>query len=118
MDQIRILITAMPRLLREIVETMVAAQPDMIVAGQVKRSESVAAAARRVRADIVVLGDSLREHGEVPRRMLNEDPRLKLLAVAGDGRQAMLYEMRLHQAVIDDVSPGSLADAIRAMIVD
>jgi hypothetical protein len=71
-----------------------------------------------VRADVVILGQSLREPGEAPRRMLNKDPRLKLLAVADDGRHAMLYQMRLHQAVIYDVSPGSLADAIRSVIAD
>jgi DNA-binding NarL/FixJ family response regulator len=104
----------MPRMLHEIVEAMVSSQPDMIVTVPVRGRESVAAAARRVRADIVILGESHQETGRTPWRLLREDPRLKVLTISTDGHRATRHEMRPHQTVIDDISPESLIDAIRA----
>ena len=73
MEQIRILIV-MPRMLHEIVETTLSSQPDMTVTGPVRRTESVAAAARRVRPDIVILGESQEGAGGVPWQVFKENP--------------------------------------------
>jgi DNA-binding NarL/FixJ family response regulator len=118
LDPIRILITPMPRLLQQIIELMLASQPDMIVAGHAKPSESVARAAKRVRADLVVLRENEGGAGGTPWQMLNENPRLKILAITSDGHRATRYELRPHQVVIDDISPESLIDAIRATMAD
>jgi DNA-binding NarL/FixJ family response regulator len=112
--QIRILMTAMPHLLHEIVETMVTSQPDMASAGCVRRSESVAEAARRVRADLVILGENHEGADGAPWDVLNEYPRLKLLTISSDGHRATRYELRPHQVVIDEISPENLIGAIRA----
>ena len=114
LEQIRILIVAMPRMLHEIVEATVLSQPDMVVVGSVRRTESVAAAARHLHADIVILGESQERVGATPWQMVNENARLKLLMISNDGHRATRYEMRPHQVEIDDVSPDSLIDAIRA----
>jgi DNA-binding NarL/FixJ family response regulator len=117
LKQIRILIVAMPRMLHEIVETVVSSQPDMTVTEPVRRRESVAAAARRVRADIVILGESNDEPGEAPWRVLEENPSLKLLIIANNGHRATRYELRPHQVVIGDISPEDIIDAVRASMV-
>ena len=65
-----------------------ASQPGMIVAGQVRPSERVATAARRVRADLVILRESQEGATGTPWQVLNEDPRLKILAITGDGHRA------------------------------
>jgi DNA-binding NarL/FixJ family response regulator len=109
---IRILIAKMPRLLHEVVETMVSSQPDMIVTGQARESESVGAAARRLRADVVILTEDQEGGGVTPWEVLNEHPRLKLLTISSDGHRATRYKLRPHQVVIDDISPKSLIDAI------
>jgi hypothetical protein len=114
-DQIRILITAMPRLLHEIVERMVASQPDMSIAGQMRQSESIAAAATRTDAVVVILCGSEDQSNGGPWRVLEANPRLKLLAIGENGRRAARYELRPHKVVIEDVSAASLVDAIRAM---
>ena len=114
MDPIRILITPMPRLLQQIIERMLASQPDMIVTAQAKPSKSMATAAKRVRADIVILAESREGAGGTPWQVLNENPRLKLLTISRDGHRATRYELRPHEVVIDDISPKDLVDAIRA----
>jgi len=116
LDPIRILITPMPRLLQQIIERVLASQPDMIVAGHAKASESVATAVRRVRADLVILSDSRGGTGETPWQMLDENPRLKILAISSDGYRATRYELRRHQMVFDDISPELLINAVRAAV--
>ena len=114
LDPIRILITAMPRMLQEIIESVVSSQPDMTLTGPVRRMKSVAAAGRRVRADVVILGESQEHIGGTPWQMLNENPRLKIVTISPDGHRATRYEMRPHQVDLDDVSPEGLIHAIRA----
>jgi DNA-binding NarL/FixJ family response regulator len=116
LKQIRVLIAAMPRLLHEVVENVVSPQPDMILAGRAGPSESVATAARRVRADLVILRDSQEGAGGAPWQLLNENPRLKILAITSDGHRATRYELRPHQAVIDDIHPETLIEVIRAAV--
>ena len=118
MDAIRILITAMPRLLHQVVENMVASQPDMTLTAPVKQSESIAAAARRVRADLVIVSESRDEPSQTPWQVLDEHPHLKLMTISGDGHRATRYELRPHQLVIDDISSESLIDAVRAAMAD
>jgi DNA-binding NarL/FixJ family response regulator len=88
----------------------------MIVAGQVRPSERVATAARRVRADLVILRESQEGATGTPWQVLNEDPRLKILAITGDGHRATRYELRPHQVVIDDLDAERLIGAIRAAV--
>ena len=106
----------MPRLLQQIIEQTLAAQPDMIVVGQAETSEYVAAAARRVRADVVILRETQEVVDGTPWQTLNENPRLKVLMISTDGHRATRYELRPHQVVIDDIHPETLIDAIRAAV--
>jgi DNA-binding NarL/FixJ family response regulator len=108
----------MPRMLHEIVEAMVSSQPDMTVAAQVNGSESIAAAARRVRADLVILSESKDEPGQTLWQVLDEHPRLKLMTISSDGQRATRCELRPHRVVIDDISCDKLINAVRAAIAD
>jgi DNA-binding NarL/FixJ family response regulator len=118
LKQTRILIVAMPRMLHEIVETTLSSQPDMTVTGPVRRKESVAAAARRVRADLVILRESQEGAAATPWQVLNQKPRLKVLAISGDGHRVTRYELRPHQVVIHEISPEHLVDAVRAAMAN
>jgi DNA-binding NarL/FixJ family response regulator len=114
LEQARILIVAMPRMLHEIVESMVSAQPDMAVTGPIRRTESIAAAARRLRANVVILGESKAGVHGTPWQTLDKNPRLKVVAISGDGQRATRYELLPHQVQIADLSPEALIAAIRA----
>ena len=114
--RIRILITPMPRLLQQIIEQTLATQPDMIVVGQAETSEYVAAAARRVRADVVILRETQEVVDGTPWQTLNENPRLKVLMISTDGHRATRYELRPHEVVIDDIDGERLVGAIRVAV--
>lgn len=101
----------MPRILREIIERAVADEPDMEIvdseAGNMPLREAIEAS----EPDFVIAGADY-DFGEVA-RVLDERPRLRVLAVAGDGREAFLYELRPTRTPLGEVSPRTIVDAIR-----
>jgi DNA-binding NarL/FixJ family response regulator len=112
------IIIAMQPLLGEIIENSIAAEPDMIIAGAVNPSESVGAAAKRLSADIVILGEGDETPGDVAAQLLGERPQTKLFVVAGNGRSVTQYSLKLNQIAIEDISPSKLVQAIRAATTD
>jgi chemotaxis response regulator CheB len=107
----RIVLVDMPRILREIIERAVADEPDMEIvdseAGNMPLREAIEAS----EPDFVIAGADY-DFGEVA-RVLDERPRLRVLAVAGDGREAFLYELRPTRTPLGEVSPRTIVDAIR-----
>jgi len=47
-------------------------------------------------------------------RMLTDHPQMRVYALAGDGRESLLYELRPHRIALGEVSPGELIAHIRA----
>jgi len=109
----RIVLVNLPRMLREIIEDVVAAAPDLDVVETVERPTGLIAVVDGAKADFLIAGDDALEDVGV---LLRERPRLKVLAVAGDGRQTFLYELRPQEVSLGEVSPQNLLEAIRAAI--
>ena len=115
---IRIILASTPPLMREIVESAVAAESDMIIVGPVQESEDLYAATTRLRADVVIVSEQ-HESATEPVRVLSRWCRLKLFAIARNGRRVTQYAVRLvERQSIDDISPASLVAAIRAAAKD
>jgi DNA-binding NarL/FixJ family response regulator len=114
MEHIRVLMSGMPRILRDIVSQLVAEQPDMRVVGAF--ADDVGPdTLTELQPDVLVLGSG---GGNVPalcRALVQRRPALKVLAVEMDGRRTWLYEMRPHQTLIGEISPTALLDTIRAV---
>jgi len=104
----------MPRMMREIVETTVGSEPDMHVVAALEADDSLAEVVARARADVVILALDAGEELRAYDALLYRHPRLHLLAVTEDGRGAVISELRPHHALLADVSPAGLVDAIRA----
>jgi hypothetical protein len=100
-------------LLGGIIETSVAAEPGMILAGWVEGSETVLDAVKRLRADVVILEED-RAMGEMATKLLSACPQAKLFVIANNGRSAARYSFKLNRLTIEDVSPSKLITAIYA----
>ena len=109
----RIVLVNLPRMLREIIEDVVAAAPDLDVVETLDKPTGLIAVVDGAKADFLIAGDDALEDVGV---LLRERPRLKVLAVAGDGRQTFLYELRPQEVSLGEVSPQNLLEAIRAAI--
>ncbi len=101
-------------MLGEIVTDVVSAQPDMEVVGTLERRASLAEAAADLSADVVIVGLEAAELPVMCEELIISHPQIKVLAVAGDGRGAFLYELRPQTSPLGEVSPQGLVDAIRA----
>jgi DNA-binding NarL/FixJ family response regulator len=112
-ERLRIVLINMPRMLREIIREVVLPESDMEVAGDFSTPYGLLEAVERTRADFVITGTGDADLADVG-RVLRERPRLKVLAVAADGRQTYLYELRPQKVHLGEVSPRNLLDAIRS----
>lgn len=115
MDEIRILLVDMPRLLREIVRNVIDSQPGMTVAGVHVRLVPLAGAVDRARAHVVIFGQESSELTHGCRELLEQRPRVQVMAVSGDGRRTTLYGLRPYREPLGEVGPDQLAAAIRGM---
>jgi len=113
LKQIRILIDAMPRLLRDIIEGAVNLQTDMQLI-EAPAGCDLPEAIRAAAADVVIVADDAAGDGLSHEELLLLNPELKLLVVTGGGRGAHVLEFR--RLPVERVSPGGLVDAIRAAV--
>lgn len=113
----RIVLAALPRMLGDIVRQLVARHPDLEVAAEVDERAAISSAVRRTGAEVVVAGIAPGSHhallADIPRTLLREHPGLTLIALEDDGRAAYVYELRLHETAMTEISPRALIDAIR-----
>ena len=108
-------------MLREIVTSAAAGREDMQVVGTPETRESLLMAVGRTAADVVILGLTREEEARAEDVhaydvLLYTYPRLKVLAVTGSGRHAILYELRPHRTALGNVSPEALLAAVRSAV--
>jgi DNA-binding NarL/FixJ family response regulator len=114
-ERIRILLADLPRMLHDIIQSIIAEQADMSVVGTTQDRASMTGALARTHADVAIIGLRGNESEAVLEPLLRANAHLKVLAISGDNRAATLYELRPHSVALGDVSPSSLMDAIRTM---
>jgi DNA-binding NarL/FixJ family response regulator len=113
LKQIRILLARMPKMLLDILSHVVASEFDMMVAGLVEDDEDLLAAARRTRANVLLVEQTAEDEREKYRSLLLGRPKLKVVAVSGNGRTGKLYELRPHRVLLGEMSADALRRAIR-----
>ncbi len=111
------LVAEIPHLLQEILVSVVVAQPDMELLGWRGQDETLPDAVTRLRPDVLVLGTERKLDTEDVAQLLARHPRMRLLAVSGDGRSTMMYELRPHEIEVGNVSPQGLVDVLRVSTV-
>jgi chemotaxis response regulator CheB len=98
----------MSQILREIVASIIAHQPDLdLVAEPTYDPANVAAMVQRTQADVVVLSTHKPELSRLLFVLLELRPCPRVLLLAADGRQAFLCEP------LGELSPAELLDAVR-----
>jgi hypothetical protein len=102
----------MSPLLLDMLHHVVASEPNMAVVGRVGDADLLAAA-RRTRADVVLVGQKVKDEHEQYGQLLLRRPRLKILAIAHDGRTGSLYELRPRRIPLGEMSADTLCRAIR-----
>jgi DNA-binding NarL/FixJ family response regulator len=113
MGRIRVLL-ALPRMVHEIVGSVLDEQPDIDVIAERVDRESLPAVAAATDPDLIIISvTSTRELADDCEDILRADPTRSVLAVAPARRQTLLYQLVPRIAPIGDLSPGGLLRAVR-----
>ena len=113
MAHIQVHIMAITPLLRAVVRRIVSRQPDIEVVDETAPVDALMDAPTEG-SEVLIVGI---EDGRLPAiciPLVHARPRLRVLALAGEGLETTLFEMRPHRLSLGNVSPETLLDAIRA----
>lgn len=114
MRHIRILLAGMPLMLLDMIADIVALRAEMMVAGKMQDTADIVTAAKKTRADVVILNEPAIGASQNYEKLLYSRPRLGVLSITSDGRQFFLHKLRPVRTALGEVAPESLAQAIRS----
>ncbi len=108
----RILLAGMSNMLNSIITAVLEEAPQTTLAGVIADPDDLATAIRATKADAVVLQTA--EPGATARYrdLLSSFPRLKVIAIASDGKGGFLHELRPWSTQLVELSAESLLAAL------
>lgn len=113
----RVVLVALPPLLRDIVRATLNRDPDVRIVAEVDRPGDIGSSVDRDDAHVAVFGIAPSEWAalsDVLRDLFAKHPHLTIIALASDGRSGYVYRLEPRGVVINDISPSSLVRAIRS----
>lgn len=111
-DEMRVLLIDLPRMLREVVRNVLDAAPGVVVVALWSFPERLVDAVDEARAHVVMLGQGPREDAAA-RELLEQRPRVPLVSLSADGRQATVSGLRAFREPLGEVGPERLVATIR-----
>jgi hypothetical protein len=105
----------MSQIMVEMIEAILATEPDFVVAAKVANRSDAPAALSRRKIDVIIecpAADTT-DPDQTVQDILNDRPR-KLLTIHQDGQDGSLWVLRPHRTTINRISAGTLVAAIRA----
>jgi hypothetical protein len=110
LEPTRILLVALPRILEEIVSDILSSERGLEVVDTFRKVDSLPRKVARARPDVVVLG---RDDPPLAAALLEQSPRLKVLAVVGGGQDSWLYDLIPERTRLGALSPSRLVGAVQ-----
>jgi hypothetical protein len=110
---IRVILVGIPQLLADIVEELIARQPDIELVGAVEASRDLRRTVRRTQPDVIVCRASGARLPPAYCELLEAHPHLRVLAIEASDRTGFAYDLRPVRTPLD-VWPQGLIDAIRS----
>lgn len=103
--RIRVLVTGVTGVLRDVIEATLATQRDI----EVVRAHPEPPA----QIDVVVIGLQNSETPRAVEALFERYPHARVLGIAGDGRRAYMHELRPHRLALGQLSPEQLIEVVR-----
>jgi DNA-binding NarL/FixJ family response regulator len=110
----KVLLLGTSRLFGDLVKGIVEPADDVRVVAEVATEDELPEALEATDADFVVAALDDPTLTESYLSLLEERPRLRVLALAGEGRRGFLWELRPRRVPIGEVSPTTLLAALRS----
>jgi DNA-binding NarL/FixJ family response regulator len=110
LEPTRILLVALPRMLEEIVSGILSSKRGLGVVGAFRKVDGLPRKLAKARPDVVVLGQ---DDPSLVAELLEQSPRLKVIAVVKEGQDAWLYSLSPDRTRLGALSPSSLVGAVQ-----
>jgi hypothetical protein len=107
-----VVLVDLPEVLNDIVVAALSRGAGVRIAALLRDAGSLPAALAGQMADVAIVAGSADVLAEPVRELLCRRPRLRVLRIGGDGREAVLYELRPHGTPLGEMSPASLLAAV------
>jgi hypothetical protein len=85
---------------------------ELMIAGKTPETENICAAAKKTKADVVILSEPTIGQWQNYGELLCSRPHLKVLSITNDGHHFFLHRLRPVRTALGEVSPERLVDAI------
>lgn len=111
---IRVLVANRPRLMRELIVSTFADQPDIEIVGEIENEEEIPSTVERTSPDLIVI--ALDEAGERPRvcdTVLHRHPEVRIIGIAPKKNYSVFYwaTLDIHASPIEASEEGLLSAA-------
>jgi len=114
MRKIKVMLASRPKMISDVIRSIIERQPDMIMVGEVIDPIKLLFTIRETPVDVVIV-TPLKVNGE-PRicsHLLAEHPHLKIIVLMAECKAAFLYESDSRKKYIDEPSVDTIIDIIR-----
>jgi hypothetical protein len=113
-DRIRVVITSMPQLLQDIVYAILSVESDLELTVATPPLEATGLVEAFRDADVVIVPEPVLD-SMACKSLLYAHPHIRVVAIAEDGRRAMLYELRPTRVPLGELSSQVLVEAVRTL---
>lgn len=114
MNRIRVVLAGMPKLMLEVMESIIGGHPDVHIAARVAADGNLGAAIRRCRADVLIIMQPDGNGAEMSAERLFWRRPSKVIAIVEGGRTGVLFVLHPHATPLGELSAESLVAAIRS----
>lgn len=112
MAGIRAVMVTTPALLAGLIKQLLMNWVELDVVAEYTGRHALSRRLAAIRPDLVIIGLRSNESTDVVRELLLQRPATKFIALSGDGRSTLGFELRLYQTDLSDASPDLLAEYI------
>ena len=118
----RILIANMPRMLQELIASIISSEPRFRIVGKLNGRSDLLSSILRIHPEVMITQETskgeefVKEEGLVEERMAGSECSVNVIAVAETGEAAALYRICLQRTPLGKLTASGLISAIRMVV--
>jgi chemotaxis response regulator CheB len=110
---IRVLLIDIPKMLAEILRSLLADRPDMMLVGEATDDQTNLDVLVELEPDVVIVGLPDSDIPAVCVDLLMKRPGIRIIGIGGGGSRGVVYELRPNRIALGEISPRALIGLIR-----
>jgi DNA-binding NarL/FixJ family response regulator len=113
-ERTRVLLLEIPAMLADLLKGIVQADDQIEIVAELADASDLIEVSDRSDANVVIVNLLDGDLPEPCSALLSERPRMRVIGLAGHGRNGFLWELRPHRLALGEISPSTLLPAIRS----